>query len=557
MNRRVLRAAVLALACAPAAAQQAEPPRLVVLCSVDQLAHWVFEQARPHFAADGGFRRLLDGGAEFPACAYQHACTETGPGHATIGTGAPASVHGIVRNDWWSGDDASEVYCVGEQRAPLPGLPEGRNRGPGRLLTPTLGDGLKAHRAGSKVVSVAWKDRSAILMAGGSADAVAWFEVSTGNLVTNTTWTDAVPAWLTAFNTARAIDGFHGQVWDRCAGADAYADLVDDRPYELAHQNGSRARTLPQPLTGGKPDPDQAFYTQVFASPVGNTMVRLAAEAAVVGMELGADAQPDLLCIGFSSTDVIGHCFGPDSVEARDALLRLDRELATLLAFLDGRVGAGRYALFLTADHGIGPTPEWARSRGVDAGRGLLLTAARARAEKALSAEFDLAPPAGKRWIRYAGDGTFVLDPDLVQQLQAARPGRPARLDAARVAAAAAVGGGIVAALATEDVLAGAPGDDPLRHALRLATVPGRVGDVLLVVKPYWIDGTTPATHGSPHAYDREVVAIAYGAGAPAGVRFAQPITPGFGAVWFAALLAVPRPPGAVDTLPPGMLDRR
>ncbi|MBL8730245.1 MAG: alkaline phosphatase family protein [Planctomycetes bacterium] len=557
----LLPVALLAVAAfAPAQAPTApapERPRLVVLCSVDQLACWVFEQARPHFAADGGFRRLLDQGTWFTQCAYEHACTETGPGHATIGTGAPASGHGIVRNEWWSPEARAKVYCVAEAVEALPDLREGRNRGPGRMLLPTLGDSLKAHVAGSKVASVSWKDRAAILMAGRSADAVVWFEPSTGNLVTNTTWTATTPAWLTEFNGKRAIDGYHGYVWDRFGPADAYAGLVDDRPYELPHQNGSNQRTLPQPLTGGKPDPDVGFYAEVYGSPVGNTLIRLAAEAALQGMELGQDPVPDLLCVSFSSTDVVGHYFGPDSVEARDTLLRLDRELATLLSFLDRTVGAGRYAFFLTADHGVGPTPEWARAHGVDAGRGALLKNARAAAEKALTNAYG-APPSGSRWFAHVGECTFFFDQDVLQAARGERDAATMSREAARIAAAAAAStAGIHAAYATEDLLAGDASGDPLRRALVRALCPGRAGEVQLVLRPYWLDGMTPASHGTPYPYDREVPALALGPGVPAGVHLAAPITPGFGVVLFAAMLGIPRPAGAVDDLPAGLLGAR
>lgn len=539
------------------AESQPEQPRLVVLCSVDQMARWVFDAARPHFAADGGFRRLLAQGAEFTQCAYQHACTETGPGHATIGTGAPASGHGIVRNEWWSPAEHDKVYCVADKVAALPDLPEGKDRGPGRMLLPTIGDSVKAHLPGSKVGSVSWKDRSAILMAGRSADCVAWFEARTGNLVTNTTWVESTPEWMIAFNRTRAIDGYFGWVWDRFGPADAYAGLVDDRPYELPHQNGSNQRTLPQPLNGGRQEPEAGFYNEVYASPVGNTMVRLAAEAAVRGMELGADGVPDLLCVSFSSTDVTGHYFGPDSVEARDTLLRLDRELATLLRFLDDTVGAGRYAFYLTADHGVGPTPEWARANGVDAGRGMLMKNARAAAEKALSNTYG-APPSGKRWFAHVGEGSFFFDQDVLAAQRGTADAALFARDAARIAAiAAAATAGMHSAYATEDLMASENSADPIRRALARALCPGRAGDVQVVMKPYWLDGMLPASHGTPHAYDREVLALLMGPGVPAGVRFAAPITPGFGVVAFAAMLGIPQPTGAVDQLPAGLFGAR
>lgn len=159
-----------------------ERPRLVVLCAVDQLAAWVFAQGEPFLAEDGGFRRLAREGVTFAQCAFEHACTETGPGHATIGTGAPASRHGIVKNTWWSPADHATVYCVAGDAEALPDLPEGKDKSPARLTAPTFAECLKAHVPGSRVASVAWKDRSAILMVGGAADVAAWIEPKRGVL---------------------------------------------------------------------------------------------------------------------------------------------------------------------------------------------------------------------------------------------------------------------------------------------------------------------------------------------------------------------------------------
>ncbi len=528
-----------------------------MLCSVDQLASWVFQQGEPHFAEDGGFRRLQREGIYFPECAYQHGCTETGPGHATIGTGAPAAVHGIVRNNWWSPEAKKLQYCAQETMAALPELPEGKDRGPGLLLVPTLGDGIKAHLPGSKVASVSWKDRSAILMGGGAADAVVWFENATGNLVTNTRWAKTVPEWVSQFNTTRVLDSYHGWQWDRLAGPDAYAGLQDDRAYETPHGNGSKSRTLPQRVTGGLDKPGKEFYAEVYASPIANTMVRLAAEACVDALDLGGDPVPDLLCVSFSANDLVGHGFGPESVEARDTLLRLDRELAQWLAFLDRKVGKGNYAFFLTADHGVGPTPEAAKAAGVDAGRGPLQMRARAAAEKALIDRYG-APGEGKRYVTHVGEFSLFLDQEVLAVQRGAREAEAFLLEASRVAAAGALmAPAISAAFATADLFDKANSPDPVQKALALALCRDRAGDVQFVIKPYWLDGTTPASHGTPHTYDREVVGMAMGGGAPRGARSAEPITPGFGVVWFAHLLGIPRPTGAVDRLPIEMLTGR
>jgi len=539
------------------APKPAERPRLVVLCAVDQLASWVFDEGLPHFSKDGGFTRILRDGVRFSQCAYQHACTETGPGHATIGTGVPAAAHGIVRNNWWSPKDGRLVYCVEQEMKPLDGLPEGRHRGPGRLLAPTLGDAMKKHVPGSKVASISWKDRSAILMAGPAADFVAWFENSTGNLVTNTAWGKTAPPWLLRFNEQRVIDTLHGWVWDRLGPPEAYAGLVDDRPYEVPHLNASNQRTLPQPMTGGKPEAGPPFWLEVYACPLGNQMVRLAAQACIDGMELGADAKPDLLCVSFSATDVIGHQFGADSVEARDALLRLDGELGQFLQFLDTKVGAGRYAMFVTADHGVGPTPEWAKANGLDAGRGLLQMRARANAEQDLAARFG-APPAGKRYLAHVGEWSMFFDHTVLASNRGTRTAAAMLVEASRIAAdAAAKAPGIHAAFPTAELLREDPGSDALKKSLIAALHPDRAGEVQLVVKPYWLDSMTPASHGTPHGYDREVVGLAFGAGLPAGTTVAAPVTPGFGVVWFAQLLGIAVPAGAVDTIPAALLGPR
>lgn len=537
-----------ASAAAPAAAER---PRLVILCAVDQLAAWVFDDGLPHLPEDGGFRRLLRGGTRLQNCAYEHACTETGPGHATIGTGVAARVHGIVRNKWWVRERGLGTYCVDEPMAALPDLPEGRNRGPGLLLAPTFAGALKAASPASRAVSVSWKDRSAILMAGPKADLAVWFEGSTGRFVTNTAWVASTPAWLAAFNATKPADAWFGSTWRRSGPDSAYVGLVDDRPYELPHGNGRGGRTLPAVLDGGIGEPGPEYYTQLYASPGGNTLVREAAEAAVRGMELGADATTDLLCVSFSSTDVVGHYFGPDSVEARDALLRLDQELARLLTFFDERVGAGRWALFLTADHGVGPTPEWARERGIDAGRGAIQSRVVAIAERAVAAGLGPAP-AGRRYLAHVGEFSVFFDDATLDAVRGERTLGAVREQAADLVAAAIVKAPkVAAAFATHALLAPGGAPDPLRRSLVDALCPGRAGEVQIVLAPHWLDGATPASHGTPHAYDREVVGLAFGPGVPAGASIADAATPGFGAIWFAQMLGLPRVAGASDRVPP------
>lgn len=539
---------LVALAYAGVTAVAQERPRLLVLCSVDQLAAWVHALGAPFYDPAGGFRRLRDGGVTFANCAYEHACTETGPGHATIGTGAPASRHGIVKNSWWNRDTKKLIYCVGEGALPVAGMPEGKDRGPGRLLAPTLATSMKAHIPGCRIASVSWKDRSAILMAGRDADVAAWFEVATGNLVTNTNWVTEAPAWMLAFNSGRLIDAFFGKAWDRTGPPVAYRGLIDDRKWERLHLNGRQERTLPQIMNGGSPSPSATYYAQVYASPFGNTIVRLAAEAAVLGMELGKDSAPDLLCVSFSATDVVGHNWGPHSVEARDALLRLDRELGELFRFFDKEVGAGKWSFFLTADHGVAPSPEAALLNGGSGGRGPVDTWVKSSVETALRQRFGALKDAATYVERVSENAVYLNEAAIAAERAAALKVTAMACERVR---------SVMVAFSTEEVRGDYNHTDPIRRSLANAMPTRRAGDVQFVLKPYWLNGATPASHGSPHAYDREVVGLAYGASLPAGVKLAEPITPGFGAVLFAKLLSIPKPSAAHETVPAGFFDMR
>ncbi|MGE3173481.1 MAG: alkaline phosphatase family protein [Planctomycetota bacterium] len=549
--------AAAALAPSPAAQDggRVARPRLVVVCGVDQLATWVLQDARPHLAADGGFARLSAGGVEFTGCAYAHACTETGPGHATIGTGAPARLHGIVKNEWFDRVAGAKVYCVQDPAAAaLDGMPEGRDRSAHRLLVPTVGDLLKAHDPQSVVVSLSHKDRSAILMGGRRADAVVWIENGTGRFVTNTRWGERAPEWLLQLDAGEPQRRWFGWTWDRVGDAAAYAGLVDDRPFELRHMSTGQ-RTLPAVLNGGgRDEPGGRFHQEVYLSPVSNELVLEGALAAVAGAGLGADEHADLLMVSFSANDTVGHYFGPESVEARDTLLRLDGVLARLLAGLDDAVGAGRYAFVLTSDHGVAMSPEVAKAKGLGGGRELLHTRAKAVAEAALRAEFG-----DGSWITYVGGEMLYLDRERLGAWANAHGEAPeAVLDRAAALAAGACkdARGIDRGISVRELLATGPApvgegdDDPIRRAVFDGLVADRCGDVVFVPTPYWIEAGIAATHGSPHPYDREVPLLAVGPGLRRGALVADAVTPGLAAVLAARWLGIDRPAAATDDVP-------
>ncbi len=565
-------ALALAIGCRAEAAEKPQGPRVVVMCSVDQLATWVFAEALPHFG-EGGFKRLLREGVTFPECAYLHGCTETGPGHATIGTGAPANVHGIVHNEWYDVATKKEVYCANEPMAALAEVPEGKDRGPGRMLVPTLGDLLKQQRPTAKVVSVSAKDRAAILMAGGSADCVTWYEAATGRFVTNTRWGKTAPKWLVDLNQKPVADAYFGWEWKRSGSDAAYQGLVDEQAFEAPHPS-TGGRTLPLAIRG-KPDakaPSPEFYKELYVSPAMHELTVQVAKAAFVANEVGKDEVADLFCMSFSGTDTVGHYFGPESYEARDGLLRLDAVLAEFLTWLDAQVGKGNWTFALSADHGVGHSPQWLKERGQKGGRALLHTYAKAAAEKALRERFaaaqDAAPGAAAkgddkqdgRFVVQAAEYALELDAERIVAA-AAKLGetdaKKALLEASRAAAQAVDKvPGMLRGFVTSDVLAQGLVEDPIQRAMFYAAHPDRAGHVLLVFEPGFIDSTYAATHGSPHDYDRQVPLLAMGPGLATGVSSKASASPGMVAVIAARALGIDQPRASLDSIPNEILRR-
>src|ERR1700727_126292 len=121
-------------------------PKLVVVIVIDQFRGDYLERYRDQFG-EGGFRLLLDHGANFTDCNYNYANTRTAPGHATLFTGAYSDGHGIAANEWWDAKKKQMITSVEDDNTKLVGA-EGADKdkvgsSPHNLLADTIGDELK------------------------------------------------------------------------------------------------------------------------------------------------------------------------------------------------------------------------------------------------------------------------------------------------------------------------------------------------------------------------------------------------------------------------------
>ncbi|MES2543987.1 MAG: alkaline phosphatase PafA [Bacteroidota bacterium] len=324
-------------------------PKLVIGIVVDQMKTEYLYRFSEDFSANG-FNRLMKEGYTFHNMHYNYMPTYTGPGHASIYTGATPSIHGIVGNEWFSRKENKEVYCADDESVNTIGdgtAKEGK-MSPTKLQTTTITDELKlATNFKGKVIGMSLKDRGAILPAGHFADWAFWYS-KTGAFISSSFYGSVLPEWVTQFNQEKHYMPYINKGWDLFKPLATYNEsLPDDNPYE-GKLYKSEKPIFPYNLTEMYTKNDAGI---IRSTPFGNDLLAEFAMKAIEKEGLGKDSITDFLTISFSSTDYVGHLLGPRSMELQDTYLRLDKTIADFLVYLDKTVGKNNYMLFLTADH--------------------------------------------------------------------------------------------------------------------------------------------------------------------------------------------------------------
>jgi hypothetical protein len=556
--------AILLLAQLPPGAADEKPsnlkPRLAVLVVFDQMRGDYLNRWEKLFG-EGGFRRLQKDGAWFQNCHYPYAYTLTAPGHASLATGTSPYKHGIIANDWYDRATGKMIASVeSERHRPVPAPPYTGKIIPGaspqRRRRPTLSDSLLEATAGKgKVVSLSLKDRAAILLAALRALCL-WFSTNAGTFVSSTQYGDELPPWVTEFNRGRMADRWFGRDWTRLLPDLDYARYSGPDNVAAEGIGFAQGRTFPHPMTGGSSKIGRAYYQAMTASPYGSELLLALAKKAIDAERLGQDDVPDLLCLSFSSTDLVGHCWGPDSQEVLDITLHSDRIMKELLDYLDAKVGKGRYIIGVSADHGVCPIPEVARSQGKKAGRvpPELFTSGAAGFLQEKFANGRARLP----WIEAAVSNNIYLNRAVIAALGLKQPDVEKEL-----AAWLSKQPGVQAAYSRTQ-LGNAPiAGDAIAESVRLSFHPECSGDVLFVLEPYHL--VSPAvssprmaayrtTHGSPHPYDTHVPLLIYGPGIRSGTHLERVMPQSMAAI-LARALGIRPPRGAEAPVPDGLFD--
>jgi predicted AlkP superfamily pyrophosphatase or phosphodiesterase len=503
------------------------PPKLIVAISVDQLSGDLFAQHRQRFS--GGLARLL-GGAVFPAGYQSHAATETCPGHSTLLTGTRPARNGIIANNWFDPATRGDkpVYCAEDPRDPA-----SSSRNPVvssyHLKVPTLGDLMKKASPATRNVAVSAKDRAAVMMGGHNIDAAYWFKSGAFASFNGRTLSPVA----TAQNAALAAT--------LKAGAPAY-------PVPAWCAAAERAVSVGKGSVGTgrftlEPDKPQQFV----ASPRMDAATVDLAIGLTEELQLGRGEAIDVLSVGLSATDYIGHSTGTEGLEMCIQLAELDRTIGRLLAHLDAK--GIDYVVVLSADHGGLDTPERLDLQALPRAARVDASLMPAELSKAVAAKTGIVPAEGPLVIGEAPFGDIYINRTVsaVQRAQAVQAlvgivrGHPQ----------------IAAVLTAEDLRktplpTGNPQDWTLKERARASFDPARSGDVVILLDraitpiPLEMTNIYIATHGSPWDYDRRVPILFWRKGM-AGFEQPHPIETVDIAPTLSALIGLGVPDGTFD----------
>lgn len=511
-------------------------PALIVGIVVDQMRYDYLTRYWDRFG-EGGFRRLVNQGFSCEETHYNYVPTYTAVGHASIYTGTVPAYHGVVGNNWYERGMRRVTYVTDDSTVTGVGTSGANGRmSPRRLLSTTITDELRlVSNFQSKVIGISLKDRSAILPAGHRPTAAYWYDGDSGRWITSSYYTDALPAWVGRFNARRLPDSLLAGVWNPLyPSAKQYEEsLSDTQPYKNPFQKNVAPR-FPYDLAMLK---KEIGYDLLKRVPFGNTYTLAFAKEAIAQEKMGRGQWTDFLAVSLSSTDYVGHQFGVRAVETEDTYLRLDRDLADFLSYLDRTAGKGKYLVFLTADHGASENAAHMKSVGIPAGvfgSTPMLKAMKAR----LSAAFGEG-----MWILNYQNRFVYLNLSLISER---RVDLRAMIDTCKAVMRETPG--VIDALTVDEI---ARSTNPYVKQIMNGYFPQRSGELALMLRPGWYEGDEEVeggtTHGTGYTYDTHIPLVWYGWSIPHGATF-EPATICDIAATLAAILRCDEPNACIGT---------
>jgi len=470
-------------------------PKLVVGIVIDQM-RWDYLYRFNELYSSNGFNRLLRQGFSCDNTLIPYMPTYTAPGHTCVYTGSVPAIHGIVGNNWYDKLTNRTIYCAEDLTVKTVGSESSAGKmSPRNMWTTSITDELKlSNNFQSKVIGISLKDRGAIFPAGHSANAAYWYD--NGKWITSSYYMNDLPNWVKQQNAKDLPSLYMSKDWNTLLPLANYnLSTSDDQPYETAIK-GEKTVTFPHMTSQMSTEKYESFkYTPYAASYTFDF-----AKSAIENEKLGAGKVTDFLAISISSTDYIGHSFGPNSIEAEDAYLRLDKDIAGFLQYLDNTLGKDSYLIFLTADHGVTQVPAFLNQYKIPAGT-FLEMALLNELNQSVEAELGI-----KKSVLSVQNYQVYLNKDetinqqknikdLTQKIISLLKNKPY----------------IINAVETESIeLASLP--EPQKKMFINGFNPKRSGDIIFTTLPGYLDGSYKGTtHGAWNPYDSHIPLLFFG----------------------------------------------
>ncbi len=510
---------------------QQEKPKLVVGIVVDQMRYDYLDRYWNKFG-EGGFKKLVNEGFNCKNTHYNYMPTFTAPGHASIYAGTTPENHGIIANTWYNKKSKQYMYCTEDTTVKTVGSNSTNGlMSPKNLTTTTITDELKLNtNHNGKVIGISIKDRGAILPAGHKADAAYWFDGGNeGKWISSTYYMNELPKWVQDVNNKNMADKYLNQPWETLLPISSYIEsIADDNPYEGIFTTEEKP-VFPHNLPTLRDSNEN--YSLIKATPFGNTIVKEMAIAAIKGEQLGKKGVTDFLAVSFSSTDYVGHQFGPMSIEVEDTYLRLDKDLEELISFLEKELGKDNILLFLTADHGAVNVPQYLMDNHLPAGYFNMKKVAEEIKQKCLD--------------QFGVDSLIfnISNAQVFFNYEKIEKNKLKQSDIEGFVAYQLLKyEGVVQSYTRTDLM-NAQYTDGISSIVQRGFHQARSGDVLFVLESGWIMSgyTTGTTHGSPYQYDTHVPLLWYGKGISKGETSQKVVIPDIAAT-LSALLNIQAP---------------
>ena len=480
-----------------------DKPALIIGIVVEQLRFDQIERLRDRLS-ENGIKKMINEGTFFRNASFDYMLTQSAPGFSTISTGTEPAYHGITSDNWYLPLKNEFIYCTKDVSVnPVGGSYESGLHSPVNLNASTFSDELKnALGRKSKVFAVGIKEHSAIFSAGHAADGAFWYDNSTGTWMSSTYYMNNLPSWINDFNASQYSESHLNSTWTMLRQASDYSTCLPDSnkfetgfngtgyfPYDINKLSKTEGRGATR---------NYAFLRE---TPFGDALTTSFAIKLIEKEGMGKDEIPDFLSICYSSTDYIGHRFGPSSVETADAIFRLDKNIETLLTYLNDSLGKKNILVYFTSAHGVSEIPAIMKDLRIPAGyfnQNQALQLLRSYLN-AIYGEGD--------WVKGFSERQIFLNRTLIEDARI--PLEDIQKKTARFLIQFT---GVSSAYPYYAFEANDFGNGHLRRIVNNFS-PQRSGDVIVTLNPGWIEkeGDQLTNHNSPYEYDSHVPLIWYG----------------------------------------------